>query len=450
MRRTLVLGPGRVTVAFVRWPRTVLNSAVLRFVAAGLVASAVITAGAYWVVSRNAVAEATRNAQEIGAIDGRSIVAPALTDAVIAGQQPELHRFDLMVRERVLSARVVRVKIWSSDGHIVYSDVGTLIGRDFPLDNEERAAIRENRVAAEVSELSKPENQYERGYGRLVEVYLPIRAVSGAIFLFETYQDFQSIAGDEARIWSAFFPVLGGGILLLLVVQVPLAMRMAATLESGRREREELLNRALDASAAERRRIARDLHDGVVQNLAGVAFSLGAASKRTTVAGDPELVAAMDEAAAATRGAVRDLRSLIVEIAPPDLDASRLELALGGLLEPLQGDGVDTSLSVRGVEDIDREQAVLIYRAVSEALRNVAAHAEARNVRVQVESIEARTVLRVEDDGRGFTADQVMNRQREGHVGLVMLRSLVEDGGGQLSVSSRPGEGSTITVSLAR
>lgn len=426
-----------------------VRSAVLRFVLAGLVAAAVISAGAYWVVSRNAVAEATRNAQEIAAIDGRGIVAPALTDPVIAAQEPALHRFDLMVHDRVLSARVVRIKIWTPSGRIVYADLPSLIGRSFALGDDEKTAIRENRVVAEVSDLSKPENQYERVYGKLVEVYLPIKSVSGDTFLFETYQDYTSIAEDQQRIWSAFFPVLMGGILLLFVVQVPLAVRLARDLDAGRREREVLLNRAIDASAGERRRIARDLHDGVVQSLAGVAYSLGAAVKRPEVQADTNLVLLLEQSAGAARGAVKDLRSLIVEIAPPDLDASRLEVALADLLSPLEAHGIATSLNVTGVQNLDRERTALLYRAGREAVRNAMAHSGAHRVDVEVGAEDGRVYLKVSDDGVGFTADDVLERQRAGHVGLAMLRGLVDDGGGNLSIASKPGQGSKVTVSVS-
>ena len=417
--------------------------AVVRFVAAALVAAAIVLAGAYWVVSRNAVAEATRNAEEIAAIDGRGIAAPALTDGVIAGDPTMMEKFDRVIRDHVLSSRVVRVKIWSPGGKIVYSDARELIGGKFPLGNHELAAIRDNRIAADVSELSRPEDQFERGYGRLLEVYLPIQSASGQTFLFETYQVYSSIDDDQRRIWAAFFPVLVGGIALLLVVQIPLAWRLASNLESARREREAALQRALEASTNERRRIARDLHDGVVQTLAGSAFGLGAAAGTTA---DQRLADVLRQGAAAARTAVTDLRSLIVEIAPPNLDGSRLEGALTELLVQLEGQGITTALEADGLGFVDHESAALLYRAAQEAIRNAGAHAGATRVEVVARAVPGAAVLQVRDNGRGFTAEEVIQRQNQGHVGLAMLRSLVEDGGGELSVSSQPGGGSSIEV----
>jgi signal transduction histidine kinase len=424
------------------------SSAVLRFVAAGLLAAGIITAGAYWVVTRNAVAEATRNAQEIAAIDGRGIVEPALTDQVLGGDPAAMAGLDRLVRERVLSARVVRVKLWTPAGRIVYSDAGPLIGRSFTLDGGEQQAIRNGNVIAEVSQLAKPENVFERPFGRLLEVYLPIRSASNQTLLFETYQVYSSIDDDQQRIWSAFFPVLVGGIILLFIVQIPLAWGLARNLETSLRTQEDLLKRALDASESERRRIARDLHDGVVQTLAGTAFKLSATARRAGTAARTDLEQALTDGAHAAREAAGDLRTLIVQIAPPDLQGSRLEGALADLLAPLEDEGLETSLTADDLDHLGRDEAALLYRAAQEALRNVAAHAGATRVVVTVSAGAGGAELEVVDNGRGFTADEVIQRQRDGHVGLAMLRGLVEDGGGELGISSEPAGGTRIRVRI--
>lgn len=421
-------------------------SAVARFVAAGLIAALAISAGAYVVVNRNAVAEATRNAEEIAAIDGRSIVGPALTPGVVRGDPQSVAAFDQMVHERVLSSRVVRVKIWTPQGTIVYSDAANLIGQAFRLPDEELSALRGNRIAAEVSELNRPENTYERGYGRLLEVYLPIQSTTSDTYLFETYQVYSSIDQDQQRIWSAFFPVLLGGLLLLLVVQVPLAWTLAKSLQRAQKDREALLSRSLDISAAERRRIAGDLHDGVAQALAGVAYSLGAATGRAARDGRQPDADVMEQSASVIRQAVRDLRTLIVDIAPPDLSGARLEAAIGDLLAPLADRGITTSLETEGLTDVDRRRAAIIYRAAQEAIRNAVAHAQPKHLTVIVRGSPAEAQLEVRDDGIGFTADDVLERRQHGHVGIALLRSLVEDAGGMITLASRPGAGTVVRV----
>ncbi len=404
-------------------------AAVLQFVLAALLAAAAITAGAYWVVSRNAIDEATRNAQEVAAIDGRSIVQPALTAGVMSGDPAATGVFDQLIRERVLNSRVVRVKLFTSSGRVVYSDAPGLIGQVFPLDSDQLTALRESRVIAQVADMGRPQNRLDGSLGPLLEAYLPIHAPTGETLLFETSQVYSSIDDDQRRIWAAFFPVLAAGVLVLFAVQVPLAWRLARSLDRARQDREALLKRALDASELERRRIARDLHDGVVQTLAGVAFSLSAAAAHKGGATNGSIDTVLGEAARSTRGAVRDLRSLIVEIAPPDLQGARLEGALAELLAPLENEGISASLATDGVESVNAEVATLFYRAAQEAIRNAAAHAGASHIDVRVSAGAGGAQLEVSDDGRGFTAEEVIERQRQGHVGLAMLRSLVEDAG---------------------
>lgn len=116
---------------------------------------------------------------------------------------------DVIVRQRILTSSVVRVKIWDASGLIVYSDEHPLIGRTFLLDSGKSAALRNGAVDADVSVLTDSENQYERSFGKLLEVYLPVRAPNGAPLLFETYQRYDAISSYQATVWSSFVPILG-------------------------------------------------------------------------------------------------------------------------------------------------------------------------------------------------------------------------------------------------
>jgi signal transduction histidine kinase len=158
--------------------------------------------------------------------------------------------------------------------------------------------------------------------------------------------------------------------------------------------------------------------------------------------------AVLGQAARSTRGAVRDLRSLIVEIAPPNLQGTRLEGAIADLLAQVEGEQIPTTLSTEGLAAVDAEAAAVLYRAAQEAIRNAIAHSGASHIDVQVSVADGVARLLVRDDGSGFTADEVIERQHQGHVGLAMLRSLVEDAGGELAITSRPLEGSQLTVTL--
>jgi two-component system, NarL family, sensor kinase len=425
----------------------------VRFVAAVVIVTTAIGVGAYLLMSQEATAEAQRSAQEIARVQGVGVVEPVLFEGLLTGDRAAIAAVDQVVRGRVLDPHTtVRVKIWDASGKILYSDEARLIGQTFPLGAPELQALRANLIDSYVSDLTRPENRYERSFGKLLEVYLPLRMTSGEKVLFETYQEFASVEAQQQRIMLKFGPVMVGGLVLLLVLELPLAWSMVRRLQRAGLERETLLRRAVDASEGERRRIARDLHDGVVQRLVGSSMSLAAAglsAEGQQNGGSTVPVAQTFQSnAAEIRGAIRDLRSLIVKIAPTDLTAENLPEALIDLAGPLRAAGIDVEVNAAPCP-IEPDQALLIFRVAQEALRNVARHSRAKHVTVEVRESAAGCVLSVADDGKGFDPDLLAASRREGHVGLTLLQTLAEDGGGRLRVRSKPGEGTRVEMTLA-
>jgi len=418
---------------------------VTQFALAGLAVLAVFGAAAVLALRSLGNAEALRDARQFATLAGQGIVEPTVAPGLLRGRPEAIAAVDRMVQERVLGERVVRVKLWARDGRIVYSDEPRLIGTRFPLDAEKLDVLRTGATKASLSDLSGPENRYEREQGDLYEVYLPIRAPDGTPLLFETYQRRSAVASTGRRIWMPFAALLLGSLLLLWLVQVPLAWRLGRRLQRTQAEREALLVRAVEASDDERRRIAADLHDGPVQDLAGISYSLSAAAQTEE---SPATRSTLEQAAAGTRDAMRRLRSLLVEIHPPNLRASGLEAALADLLAPLQARGVETELSVDAPLGLDEEAERIVYRAAAEALRNVARHAGADRIAVSVERDEIRVRLVVADDGAGFGPEDRERRREEGHVGLSLLEELAARAGGRLDVRSAPGEGTTFELEL--
>ena len=418
---------------------------VTQFALAGLAVLAVFGAAAVLALRSLGNAEALRDARQFATLAGQGIVEPTVAPGLLRGRPEAIVAVDRMVQERVLGERVVRVKLWARDGRIVYSDEPRLIGTRFPLDAEKLDVLRTGATKASLSDLSGPENRYEREQGDLYEVYLPIRAPDGTPLLFETYQRRSAVASTGRRIWMPFAALLLGSLLLLWLVQVPLAWRLGRRLQRTQAEREALLVRAVEASDDERRRIAADLHDGPVQDLAGISYLLSAAAQTESSAATRST---LEHAAAGTRDAMRRLRSLLVEIHPPNLRASGLEAALADLLAPLQARGVETELRVDAPLGLDEEAERIVYRAAAEALRNVARHAGANRIAVSVERDEIRVRLVVADDGAGFGPEDRERRREEGHVGLSLLEELAARAGGRLDVRSAPGEGTTFELEL--
>ena len=300
----------------------------------GVVALLVFAVVAGLAMRREGEEESVRDARTLGAAIARGVVEPALAEGIERSEPGAVSRLDAVVRRGVLGDAVVRVKLWDRSGTIVYSDEPRLIGSRYPLGEDERGALRGDAVEAEVSELGQPENRFERSHGQLLEVYLPVTTPDGTKLLFESYQPLSSIAADGSRTWRAFAPAVLGALLLLWLVQIPLATSLARRVRNGRRDREALLLQAVAASEDERYRIAADLHDGVVQDLAGVAFTLSATADRIAPA-DAAAAAGLSEAAETMRTSMRRLRSLIVEIYPPNLESVGLGAALRDLVAPL-------------------------------------------------------------------------------------------------------------------
>jgi signal transduction histidine kinase len=204
------------------------------------------------------------------------------------------------------------------------------------------------------------------------------------------------------------------------------------------------LQQALDASDSERRRIAADLHDGVVQNLAGVAYSMTAIARDAAL--KPPDVVALGHSAADVQEAIRALRSLLVEIYPPNLAETGLETALTDLLARVNGRGVAASLHTsESVDELPAATAGLIYRITQEALRNVVTHANATSVAVRVDTSDGNANVDVVDDGVGFDPEAAVGA---GHLGLRGLTDLVADVEGHLHVESAAGKGTSVHATV--
>jgi signal transduction histidine kinase len=206
------------------------------------------------------------------------------------------------------------------------------------------------------------------------------------------------------------------------------------------RDREALLRKEAEAS---------DLHDGVVQNLAGMAFALSAeASHIKARPGNEEIVELLERSASETRGAMKDLRTLIIDLAPPTLRREGLQAALLEVLAEIKRKGTNTKLDLPENLRLRKDRAALIFRVAQEVLRNVANHAQAKNVMVELITEDGAAILSVQDDGKGFSDADVKRRRSEGHLGSSAIVDLAEEAGGTLTIDSEPGRGTLVVLTL--
>jgi signal transduction histidine kinase len=407
----------------------------VQFALAALAAVVLLGVLAAAVLRNQTRDEAIREAKDLTRLAGRAVAEPSLSPGIYTGDPAAQQRVARALERQVLREPVVRVKIWTAQGRILWSDESRLIGSRFQLSSDELAALRAGRTNAEVSDLKAPENRFERNYEKLLEVYLPIRGPDGRPLLFESYSRFSSITESGKRQAESLALPLVGALFLLWLATLPLAWRLARRLQQRQLEREALLQRAIDAQDTERRRIAGALHDDVVQDLAGLGFSLAAAAGKTE---SPEL----REAAAQTRQTMRKLRSVLVDIYPPSLQRAGLQAAINDLAGSLRA---SVDIHAPASTGLPLEKDALIFRTVQEGLRNVAKHAEAQHVTIRIEVADGLATAEVADDGRGFTPNGSVDRE---HMGLELLSDLAEEAGGRLAVESAPGAGTTLRLEV--
>ncbi|MGW2220783.1 sensor histidine kinase, partial [Nonomuraea sp. NPDC001684] len=204
------------------------------------------------------------------------------------------------------------------------------------------------------------------------------------------------------------------------------AVRLTAALQRSR-------ERILTAREEERRRLRRDLHDGLGQSLTGMAMSINAA--RLTVHSAPEqadrLLAGLRAGMDAVTG---DIRQLVYGLRPPALD----ELGLAGAIEELAGTPIETSGELTG---LPAAVEVAAYRIVQEALTNARKHASASRITVTLRR-DDRLRVTVADDGIGLPPDA-----RPG-VGLGSMRERAAELGGTCAVRAGPGGGTVVHAEL--
>jgi signal transduction histidine kinase len=192
----------------------------------------------------------------------------------------------------------------------------------------------------------------------------------------------------------------------------------------------------------ERQRLARDLHDSVNQSL----FSAGLIAEVLPRLWDQDQEAArrsLEDLRRLTRGAMAEMRALLAELRPSTLTDSDLGDLLRLLGNALSGrTNLPVAVTVTGEFILPAEVQIAFYRLCQEALNNVAKHAKASQVEIDLKQDRAVIELCIRDDGQGFDPKQTFS----GHYGLSMMRERAEAAGLSMSVTSQPGQGTELTI----
>ncbi|MEN9572558.1 MAG: hypothetical protein RL514_413 [Verrucomicrobiota bacterium] len=209
-----------------------------------------------------------------------------------------------------------------------------------------------------------------------------------------------------------------------------------------------LPHRIIEAQEGERRRVARELHDGVSQLLASVHFRLlgveGWLHDRT----DGTLRREVTRAKSYLTAALREVRQISHNLLPRELEDLGLIVALGSAAHEVEEySTLRVSLQLARLRKrLPAAVELALYRIFQEAVANVLKHARAKHLTVELQREHRGVTLRITDDGRGFAAARKRGRAARSSLGLVNMRERAEFIGGTLTVQAVPGAGATLEV----
>jgi two-component system sensor histidine kinase DegS len=208
-----------------------------------------------------------------------------------------------------------------------------------------------------------------------------------------------------------------------------------------------LLNETVGVQERERQRIAQDMHDGLNQLVIGAKLELKSARERLSVDDQPAAELSLLRVRDVLDRMERDLKQIVYDLRPPSLDALGLAPSLRGYAERFQQYlGIICEVRVEGVPyRLPADMEIGIYRIMQEALQNVSAHAQARQVRVMITFSPEAVAMVIADDGQGFDLDFVQKNQ-VGHLGIMGMQERAESLGSQIAIRTAPGQGTQIRL----
>lgn len=196
------------------------------------------------------------------------------------------------------------------------------------------------------------------------------------------------------------------------------------------------------ATLEERRRLARNLHDAVNQSLFSASL-IAEVLPRLWEQHPAEVRASLEDLRRLTRGALAEMRGLLVELQPLELSDSELDDLLRLLGDALTGrTNIPVTVTVTGQGALPSEVQIILYRLCQEALNNIAKHSGAGQVLIDLQYDDGTVALSIRDDGRGFDPGQVS----PGHYGLNIMQERATAAGAALTIWSAPGQGTEVAV----
>jgi signal transduction histidine kinase len=273
---------------------------------------------------------------------------------------------------------------------------------------------------------------------------ITVQAVSGTM---RGHGPFLAQTPSENATALQLFLLVTATPLMLLAIVIEEERRTEQALRQSYEQNEDLAGRLINAQEDERARIARDLHDDLSQQLAGVAIILSSLKRKVDKPGaEPDVEQTLVRLQEWTAAMAKAIRNLSHELHPGVLEHAGLTATLRrhcADIEQLHQITV-TFNPADGLDSLDADVALCLFRVVQEALTNALRHAGARTIGVSVMTTAESVELKVVDDGVGFVASE---RTRSG-LGLRSIHERVRFMQGSVSVDSRPGWGTKVLVRI--
>ena len=424
----------------------VVRRALIRFTTLSVVALALVMGATVLIAEGIAQGKALDDARTQGSGIARRLAAPLVDADVRAGLPGSASQLTLVMDNRMRDGSVRHVNIWDDAGVIIWSDDSELVGRTFELSADVRQLFGTYDATAGSPDHGAGEAAAIEELGRddgVLEVYAGAFDDSGEPVVVETYLSTAPMKENAGTIKTAFVPLIAGSLLLLLLMLLPLAVSLSRRVERAQAERATMVRHAVLASDLERRRIVDELHQGVVQELAGLGYALPSLTRHLETGDLGAARSLVERATDLLEHNVASLRTLMTDLYPPDLESGGLLDAVRQLVRA-EADQAAMTSQVRIEADLELapEAARLAYRVIREGLHNVVKHAGAEEVLVEVVPVSHDVVVRVLDDGRG--PGERPGHSPRGHHGLRLLDDTVRDVGGRLDVRARPGGGTVL------
>ena len=424
-------------------PRSVVREALTRFVLLSFGTLVLVGAGAAVVSDHIARDEAVRDARARTVSMARRTAAPLVDGAVRRREPAAMQALTRALEGSLQDPSVTHILLWDDTGRVLWSDDPSQVGFRSPLPDPVRAAVEDRRAVVMEPGEREPHPGRQPGEDSLLEVYVGAVGADGEPFVFEAYASLERLHQESDAIFRQLLPISLGALLLLQLATLPLALSLARRIDRATQHRSQLLSRSLLSWHEERRRLAQDLHDGVIQDLSAMSYALPAVLAKLPDDADAEAARSVGERMAdALVEDLRALRSLLVDLVPAGLDGPGLVAALETLAERSADRGLPVELSLDPDLDAGPAVAGLVYRVVREGLRNAEKHAGARTALVRVSCRDGVVETVVRDDGRGPRSVPT----DEGHVGLRLLAELVSDVGGTLELGGAADSGAELRV----